>query len=134
MFLGFVRTNFEIFGEKKSLRGIAVVDTGSLMTILDRSIAESLNLKSTGRSLELTTLSGEKVFCSEMVTSKLIVEGETLVSERVAVCELPTNTKEKLKAMDVDPYLIIGVITLEAAGLKANPVTGKVEKVGWVSL
>ena len=36
--------------------------------------------------------------------------------------------------MDVSPNVIIGVITLEAAGLTVNPLTGELEKLGWLSL
>ena len=42
--------------------------------------------------------------------------------------------KKRLKAMNVDPRVIIGVVTLEAAGLTVNPITGKLEKVGWLAL
>ena len=132
--LGFAKAAFKISGEKASLEGMAVVDTGSLMSIVDREVEDVLGLKPTGRLLQLTTLSGEEVSCDEMLSREFVLEGEKLASERVAVCKLPENVKEKLRATGADPRIIIGVITLEAAGLRVNPMTGKLEKVGWLTL
>ena len=116
------------------MEGIAVVDTGSLMSIVDEGAAGTLGLTPTGRTVELTTLPGEEVLCNEVLVKVFELEDERLVSERVAVCELPDNVKGKLKAMGADPWLIIGVVTLEAAGFTVNPLTGKLEKVGWLAL
>ncbi len=114
--------------------GVALVDTGSPMTVVDRGVAEALGLRPTGRTVKLATLSGVEVLCSEAVAELFEVEGEALAYERAAVCELPGSVREKLSAMGADPSLIIGVITLEAAGFAVNPVTGKLERVGWLAL
>ena len=50
------------------------------------------------------------------------------------MCKLPDNVRDKLRAMGADPRVIIGVVTLEAAGFTVNPLTGKLEKVGWLAL
>ena len=132
--MGFARAKFRISGEKASLEGVAVVDTNSLMTVVDKKLVDELGLVPTTRILRLTTLSGEEVLCDEMLSKELMLEDEKLASERVATCELPSNVKEKLKAMNADPCIIIGVVTLEAAGLIVNPLTGKLQKVGWLAL
>ena len=132
--MGFAKARFKLMGGRASMEGIAVVDAGSLMSVVDRSAAETLGLTPTGRTVKLTTLSGEEVLCNEVVVKVFELEDERLVSERVAVCELPDNVKGKLKAMGADPRLIIGVVTLEAAGFTVNPLTGKLEKVGWLAL
>ncbi len=132
--MGFAKAKFKIVGAEESIEGVAIVDTGSLMSIIDEEVAEKLGLKRTGRTVKLTTLSSEGVLCNEMLAKSFEVEGETLTYERVAVCKLPENVKEKLKAMGVSQFLIIGVITLEAAGFAVNPLTGKLEKVGWIAL
>ena len=128
------KARFRLSGTKGSLEGLALVDTGSLMCVVDEEAADRLGLKPTGRKLKLTTLSGGEVMCGEMISEFLELEGEKLVSERVAVCSLPGSVKGKLEAMDVSPNVIIGVITLEAAGLTVNPLTGELEKLGWLSL
>jgi len=132
--MGFAKARFKLLGERTSMEGTTVVDTGSLMSIIDRGAAETLGLTPTGRTIKLTTLSGEEVLCNEMLVKVFELEDEKLVSERVAVCELPDNVKGKLKAMGADPRVIIGVVTLEAAGFTVNPLTGKLEKVGWLAL
>ncbi len=132
--MGFAKAKFRIVGAKASVDGLAIVDTGSLMSVVDEEVAKALGLRPSGRTVRLTTLSGEEVSCNEMLTEFFEVEGETLAYERVAVCKLPDSVKKKLGAMEVDPRLIIGVVTLEAAGFTVNPVTGKLEKVGWLAL
>jgi len=132
--MGLAKARFKIVGEKASLRDVAVVDTGSLMSIVDEEIASTLGLKPTGRTLRLTTLSGEEVLCEEMLSMSFEIEDERLAYERVAVCKLSEKVKERLKAMRVSPHVIIGVMTLEAAGFVVNPLTGKIEKVGWLAL
>ena len=132
--MGFTRAKFRVLGDRDYVEGTAIVDTGSLLSIIDENIAEKLGLKPTKRIIKLTTLSGEDVTCSEMLTSAFEIEGEKLVSERVAVCKLPNNVREKLRAMGVYDGVIIGVVTLETAGFAVNPLTGKIEKVGWLAL
>jgi len=63
-----------------------------------------------------------------------VVEGERLVSERAAMCKLPSDVKEKLRAMGANEQVITGVITLEAAGLTVNPLKESPEKAGWPAL
>ena len=132
--MGFAKARFKLLGGETSLEGTAVVDAGSLMSIVDRDVADTLGLTCTGRTIKLTTLSGEKVLCDEMLVRVFELEDEKLVYERVAVCKLPSNVKRKLRAMGADPHVIIGVVTLEAAGFTVNPLTGRLEKVGWLAL
>lgn len=132
--MGFTRAKFRVSGDKDCIEGAAIVDTGSSMSIIDEKSAERLGLRRTERTIKLTTLSGEEVACDEMLVNVFEVEGERLVSERVAVCDLPGGVTEKLRAMGAHPHIIIGVVTLEAAGFAVNPLTGKLEKVGWLTL
>lgn len=132
--MGFAKAKFKVVGDKGSLEGTAIADTGSLMSVIDEILVDKLGLKYTGRALELTTLSGEEITSNEALINAFEVEGERLVSERVAICKLPNNVKEKLRAMGAHEQVIIGVITLEAAGLTVNPLKGRLEKVGWLTL
>ena len=132
--MGFAKAKFKLLGEKDSLEGTAIVDTGSLMSIVDKEAADGLGLERTGRFLRLTTLFGEEASCDEMLSKVFEVKGEKLVSERLAVCRLPRDVEERLRAMEASPHVIIGAVTLEAAGFTVNPLTGKLEKVGWLAL
>ena len=92
------KARFRLSGTKGSLEGLALVDTGSLMCVVDEA-ADRLGLKPTGRKLKLTTLPGGEVMCGEMISEFLELEGEKLVSERAAVCSLPGSVKGKLEAI-----------------------------------
>jgi len=132
--MSLAKARFKVLGDKDSLEGTGIVDTGSLMSVIDEDLADELGLKYTGRSIELTTLSGKETTSNEALMSAFEVEGERLVSERVAVCRLPKNVREKLRAMGAHEQVIIGVITLEAAGFTVNPLKGRLEKIGWLAL
>lgn len=132
--MGIVRANFRISGELADLGGIALVDTGSSLSLVEQAAAEKLGLRPTGRSLKLVTLSGEELHCSEALTSFLELEGECLAQERVGICRFPETVIKKLRTMRLHPQVIIGLISLEAAGFAPNPRTGKLEKVGWIAL
>ena len=64
------------------MEGAAIVDTSSLMSIIDSGAAEALGLTPTGRTVKLTTSSGEEVLCDEMLVRVFELEDERLVFER----------------------------------------------------
>ena len=74
--VGLARARFKLSGERASLEGITVVDTGSLMSIIDRDVAEVSGLARMGRTVRLTTLSGEEVLCDEMLAKVFELEDE----------------------------------------------------------
>jgi len=132
--MGFARARFRIQGASGQVSGEALVDTGALMTVVDEALSSSLGLRPTGRTIRLTTLSGHEVICKEALSELLELEGETLLAERVAVCALPEQVKEKLRELGVHEGILIGTITLEAAGFVVDPVTGRLRRVGWLAL
>jgi len=67
------------------------------MSILDRDFAEQIGVERTGRKIDLMTLSGQIVSC-EVLVKELEVEGERLLSEKMAICELPENVKKMLRS------------------------------------
>jgi len=132
--MGFAKARFRVVGAKSSVSGVAIVDTGSIMSVVDLNIAKAIGLKPTGRVVELATLSGDEVLCDEMLTEVFEIEGKALAIERVAVCKLPSKAREKLRALGAGPNMVIGMVTLEGAGLVINPAMGKLEKVDWLAL
>jgi len=69
------------------------------------------------------------VKASEAIVSELEVEGEVLRYEAVAVAEMPNAVKKTLKKNGLDENMVVGVLTLERAGMIPDTTTGKLEKV-----
>jgi len=67
----------------------ALVDTGARMTLIDRSLAEHLGVVYTGRKLSFVPALGHRVEAVEAIVPELILEGEALKYEAVAVTEIP---------------------------------------------
>jgi len=107
----------------------ALVDTGARMTLIDRSLAERLGVIYTGRKLSFIQASGHRVEAVEAIVPELILEGEALKYEAVAVTEIPGEVREALARSRLDELLIVGLLTLERAGMKPNPATGRLERV-----
>ena len=51
------------------------------------------------------------------------------LAERAAVCALPEQVKEKLREPGVHEGILIGAITLEAAGFVVDPAAGRLRRV-----
>jgi predicted aspartyl protease len=132
--MGIVLSRFRLVGTKGSASGKAVVDTGTLMSILDRDFAEQIGVERTGRKIDLMTLSGQIVSCEEVLVKELEIEGERLLSEKMAVCELPENVKKMLREKEASENLIVGAVSLELAGYGIDPRTRKLVKVGWLGV
>jgi len=107
----------------------ALVDTGARMTLMDRSLAEHLGVVYTGRKLSFVSASGHRVEAVEALIPEFILEGEALKYEAVAVTEIPGEVREALRRSGLEELLIVGLLTLERAGMKPNPVTGRLERV-----
>jgi predicted aspartyl protease len=132
--MGIVLSRFRLVGTKGSASGKAVVDTGTLMSILDRDFAEQIGVERTGRKIDLMTLSGQIVSCEEVLVKELEIEGERLLSEKMAVCELPENVKKMLREKEASENLIVGAVSLELAGYGIDPRRRKLVKVGWLGV
>jgi len=125
-----VRAAVRLAGLKNSYTvDSALVDTGTRMTLIDTSLAEHLGVEYTGRKLSFVSASGHRVEAAEALVPELVLEGEALKYEAVAVTEIPGEVREALGESGLDELLIIGLLTLERAGMKPNPVTGKLERV-----
>jgi len=125
-----VRAAVRLAGLKSSYTvDSALVDTGARMTLIDRSLADHLGVIYTGRKLSFISASGHRVEAVEALIPELVLEGEALKYEVVAITEIPEEVKEALRRSGLDELLIVGLLTLERAGMKPNPVTGRLERV-----
>jgi len=107
----------------------ALVDTGARVTLIDRGLAERIGVEYTGRKLSLISVSGHRIEALGALVSVLVLEGEVLKYEAVAVAEIPREVREALRSNWVDEHVIVGLLTLERASMVPNPATGKPERV-----
>ncbi len=133
MLLGLIISDVVGIGFSKQRKFRALFDTGALMTMIDKKIAEELKVDYTGRTIRVTVLDGHEIVAREAIIRKLIIMGEELNYERVLIFEFPHRLVEKLRAMNCD-NIVIGVLSIEAAGFILDPQKKELRKVGFFAL
>jgi predicted aspartyl protease len=126
--MGIVRTRVSLKGMRGSKDCIALVGTGAAMTVIDRSLAENVGVTYTGRRRSLVSATGHKLEGELAIVRELIVEDEVLDYEKVMVVELSGGLRKVLREMGVDDSVIIGLTTVELAGLMPDTATGRLKK------
>jgi len=125
-----VKAAVRLLGSKGSYAtSSALVDTGARMTIVDRGLAEYIGVEYIGRKLSPVLVSGHRIEAIEALISEFVLEEEALRHEAVAVAEIPREVKEALRRNKLDERIIVGLLTLERAGMKPNTLSGKLERV-----
>jgi predicted aspartyl protease len=127
--MGFVRTRVCLKGMRGSKDCIALVDKGAAMIVIDRSLAENVGVTYTGRRRSLVSATGHKLEGEVAIVRELVVEDEVLDYEKVIVVELSGDVRKVLREIGVDDSVIIGLTTVELAGLMPDTVTGRLKKV-----
>jgi predicted aspartyl protease len=127
--MGIVRTRVSSKGMRGSKDCIALVDTGAAMTVIDRSLAEEVGVTYTGRRRSLVSATGHKLEGEVAIVRELVVEDEVLDYEKVMVVELSGGLRKVLREIGVDDSVIIGLTTVELAGLMPDTATGRLKKV-----
>jgi predicted aspartyl protease len=127
--LGTVRARVVLRGSKGSREGTALVDTGAAMTVVDKDIADAVGVVYTGRGRTLISATGHRLEGEVAVVRELIVEGEVLDYEKVLAVRLNEEVKKALRNLDVDESIIIGITTIELAGLIPDTATGRLRKI-----
>jgi predicted aspartyl protease len=127
--MGIVRTRVSLKGMRGSKECIALVDTGTAMTVIDRSLAENVGVTYTGRRRSLVSATGHKLEGEVAIVRELVIEDEVLDYEKVMVVELSGDVRKVLRDIDVDDSVIVGLTTVELAGLMPDTATGRLKKV-----
>jgi predicted aspartyl protease len=127
--LGTVRARVVVTGSKGSREGTALVDTGAVMTVVDRDVADAVGVVYTGRRRALISATGHRLEGEVAVVRELIVEGEVLDYEKVLAVRLNEEVKKALRSLDVDDSIIVGVTTIELAGFIPDTATGRLRKI-----
>jgi predicted aspartyl protease len=126
----YVRAKVMLRGFKGCKELTTLVDTGASMTVIDSSLADEVGVEFTGKERALVTASGHKLVGRVAIVKELIIEGESLDYERVLVLSFSEDLKKLLKELGVDQTIILGVTTLESAGLVPDPATGRLRRAG----
>lgn len=127
--MGTVRARVVVTGSKGSREGTALVDTGAVMTVVDRDVADAVGVVYTGRRGALISATGHRLEGEVAVVRELIVEGEVLDYEKVLAVRLNEEVKKVLRSLDVDDSIIVGVTTIELAGFIPDTATGRLRKI-----
>jgi hypothetical protein len=127
--MGIVRTRVSLKGMRGSKDCIALVGTEAAMTVIDRSLAENVGVTYTGRRRSLVSATGHKLEGEVAIVRELVVEDEVLDYEKVMVVELSGDVRKVLREIGVDDSVIIGLTTVELAGLMPDTATGRLKKV-----
>ena len=123
-----VKARLRVEGSRGYSEGIALVDTGASVTIIDRDVADKVDVTYVKRTLTLTTASGHKMDGELAVINKLIIEGEELPYAHLLILKIPREVKEMLKSKELGDWGIIGLTTLELLNLTPDTTTGKLKK------
>jgi len=126
--LTIVKARLRVEGSRGYSEGIALVDTGASVTIIDRDVADKVDVTYVKRTLTLTTASGHKMDGELAVINKLIIEGEELPYAHLLILKIPREVKEMLKSKELGDWGIIGLTTLELLNLTPDTTTGKLKK------
>jgi len=125
-----VKARVVVQGYKASAEDYALVDTGSTVSMLDRSVAEKLGVEKTGRVIKLLVADGHEVEGELAIVKRLAIGGRDLPGAHVALIEFDIALKERLKSQGLSEWCIIGLATLEILGLSPNTSKGTVEETG----
>lgn len=124
-----VRAKIVVEGFKDRVKGLALVDSGASITILDENIADKVEVIHTGRRRSLTTASGHKIEGEIAILKKLIIDDEVLDYERTLIVEIPREVKETLRRNELAEWIMVGLLTIEAANYIPDTSTGTLKKV-----
>jgi len=127
--LGIVRAKVVLRGSKGSREGAALVDTGAAMTVVDRDVADAVDVMYTGKRRTLMSATGHRLEGEVAIVRELSIEEEVLDYEKVLAVRLSEEVKKALRKLDVDDSIIIGITTIELAGFIPDTNTGKLRKI-----
>lgn len=123
-----VKASIKIVGSRSSAQGIALVDTGASLTLVDEEVANEVGVRYLGRVVRVVVADGHEVQARLAVVDKLIVEGEELLYAHVAVLRFTEKLRERLRSLGLADWCVIGVTTLELLQLVPDPTTGRLRK------
>lgn len=128
--MALVKARVRAEGPQGTLEGVALVDTGASITLLDERAALEIGVRRTGRIVRLVVANGHELEGELVILNRLIVEDEELPGAHALVVEFPARLMERLRSFGLCDWCIIGLATLELLGLSPDTAEGRVRKVG----
>lgn len=104
-----VKAAVTLTGSESSEKCVALVDTGALMTVIDKGLAEAVGVTFTGRKRSLTSAAGHKLKGEIAIVKELTVENEVLDYEKVLVVKFDGEVRKALRKIGVDESIILGL-------------------------
>jgi len=105
------------------------VDGGAAITVIDKKVADFIGVIYTGRRRGLVGITGHKLEGEIGIVREFVIEGEVLNYERVLVVKMNENVKRVLRESGVDDSVVVGITTVESAGMIPDASTGRLRKV-----
>jgi len=125
-----VRAKTVIRGSRGSAEELALVDTGSTYTLIDRALAQEVGARFVDRRIKVIVANGHEVAGDLAIVDELTVEGKALPFAHVLVLDFPAELAERLERLGLSKRVILGLLTIEALGLAPDTATGGLRKVG----
>ena len=108
--MGETVAEIKVIGPRKSRTVRATVDTGATNTVIDERLAEELGIEATR-------------------VDEVVLANESVEKVGVGSAEVEIEGIRQVVPLYIYKGNLIGLTTLEATGLRVNPVTQKLEKV-----
>jgi len=128
--MAIVKATVRVEGPRGFIEGVALVDTGASLTLLDKGIADRVGARPIGRRVRMVVADGHEVIGELAILRKLVVEGEELPGAHVALIDFPEELVRRLRSLGLCGWCVIGLSTLELLGLAPNTAVGRVERIG----
>jgi len=125
-----VKARVVVKGFRKSVEEVALVDTGSTYTLIDRVFAREIGVKTVDRRVNLIVADGHEVIGDLAVINELMVENESLPYAHIVILDFPNKLAKRLEDLGLSKHIILGLLTLETLGLAPDTATGRLKKVG----
>lgn len=124
-----VRAKTVIRGSRGSAEELALVDTGSTYTLIDRVLAQEVGARFVDKRVKAVA-DGHEVTGDLAIIDELAVEGEAMPFAHAVVMGFPTELARRLECLGLSKRVILGLLTIEALGLVPDTATERLRKVG----
>jgi len=128
--MAIVRARVVIRGTRGSAEEVALVDTGSTYTLIDRELAQEIGVRSTSKKVKVIVADGHEIVGDLAVVEEIDVEGEVLPLAHLLVIDFPAGLAKRLEDLGLSKRAILGPLTLEALGLAPDTGVGRLKRVG----
>lgn len=125
-----VRAKTIIRGSRGFVEEVALVDTGSTYTLVDRALTHKIGVRFVDKRMRVVVADGHEVAGDLVIIDELIVEDEVLPFAHALVIDFPAELAKRLESLGLSKQVILGLLTIEALGLAPDTVAGRLKKVG----